>query len=112
MTKREELAEKIFLQSLGPSPECSNPREAALDAFAYADAFLAACEPETDEQPGAMREPDAVWVLYRAPVNHAMIAPREGGRPFEIMDEPSRIALLGLLEESGRERIRLRVYVE
>lgn len=111
MTKREELAAQFLAAMLGnPAmrhPD-SNPCVVRELAFDEADAFLAACEPD------AATEPDAVWTLEQHEEDDgrdpAILSGGDGVGKFHRCGAVGDIEAVRLL--AGRERVRLRVYVE
>lgn len=111
MTRREELAEKILLALLANSGmlrrDTASPtrdREVLRTiAWDEADAFLAECEPEPETVPTVKmeREPDAVWVLWTMRGADGLSVVLDGD------EYQNRLRLL-----AGRDRVRLRVFVE
>lgn len=102
MSKRNELAEKILLQLLTQDAPSDGPEADVEMAFCLADAFLAACGPDQEPE----REPDAVWTLT---------AMEQRPTPRLAFDDRYGIALapeLGNRILAGRDRVRLRVFVE
>lgn len=109
MTKREELAWET-LSRMGTSRVTNT--EIADDiavAFAYVDAFLAACETETTEPGGASPEPDAVWTLRANTTTGGCWLGCDGMGEY-LCDASMRNSANRLL--AGRTRAWLRVYTE
>lgn len=107
MNRSEELAEKILLQLLTQDAPSDGPHADVAMAFALADAFLAACEPE--QKPEC--EPDAVWEVHGHKDHiHVAYSAYSGMQVAPNDMVCTHRAFSGLL--AGRERVRLRVFVE
>lgn len=110
MTKREELAARFMAALEGNHNADYYPEDMAKRAFLLADAFLSACEPKPPSA-AVEREPDAVWTLEQQVFGIQVRYPSGTGMQVMPNDMANTYAQLHPLL-AGRERVRLRVYVE